>query len=74
MCDAANQMITSGIADFGYQFVSVEDCWMKKPNDPPYRNSNGPVLPNWKSPDMKSLTDYLHGRELRAGLQISPGP
>lgn len=67
-------MIISGIADFDYQFVSVENCWMKKPNDPPYRNINGPVLPNWKYPDMKGMSDFVHGRELRAGLQTSPGP
>ena len=74
MRDAADQMIASGMADFGYQYVNIDDCWMKKKNDPPYRDTNGAVLPNWNFPDMKGLAEYIHGKGLKAGLYTSPGP
>ena len=73
MRDAADQMIASGMADFGYQYVNIDDCWMKKKNDPPYRDTNGAVLPNWNFPDIKGLADYIHGKGLKAGLYTSPG-
>src|SRR4029453_12254363 len=40
----------------------------------PLRNSDGNLLPNKHFPDMKALTDYIHGKGLRAGTYISPGP
>jgi alpha-galactosidase len=74
MRDAADQMIASGMADFGYLYVNIDDCWMKKKGDAPYRDTNGAVLPNWNFPDMKGLAEYIHGKGLKAGLYTSPGP
>jgi len=71
---AADAMIRTGMADFGYSYVNIDDCWMKKRGDQPYRDDDGAVLPNKKFPDMKALADYIHGKGLRAGLYISPGP
>jgi alpha-galactosidase len=74
MRQAASQMIDTGMADYGYQYVNIDDCWMKKKGDEPYRDSAGAVLPNAKFPDMKSLADFIHSRGLKAGLYTSPGP
>jgi alpha-galactosidase len=74
MRNAADQMIASGMADFGYQYVNIDDCWMKKQGDAPYRDTAGVVLPNGKFPDMHGLADYIHGKGLKAGLYTSPGP
>ena len=71
---AADEMIASGMADYGYQYVNIDDCWMKKQGDAPYRDADGAVLPNRKFPDMKGLADYIHGKGLKAGLYTSPGP
>ncbi|NMC19540.1 MAG: glycoside hydrolase family 27 protein, partial [Thermogutta sp.] len=77
---AADAMIASGMADFGYAYVNIDDCWMVKPNSPdpilggPPRDEQGAVRPNGKFPDMKALTDYVHARGLKAGIYISPGP
>ena len=30
MREAADQMIATGMADYGYQFVNIDDCWMMK--------------------------------------------
>lgn len=77
---AADAMISSGMADFGYAYVNIDDCWMVKPGSPdpvlggPPRDDQGAVRPNGKFPDMKALTAHIHERGLKAGIYISPGP
>lgn len=80
MREAADQMIASGMADFGYQYVNIDDCWMVKvgSTDPeiggPTRAEDGRMLPNRRFPDMRGMTDFIHGKGLKAGLYTSPGP
>lgn len=80
MREAADVMISSGMADVGYQYVNVDDCWMNAPNhkDPirvgRLRDSHGKLLSNKYFPDMKLLADYIHSKGLKSGLYISPGP
>lgn len=77
---AAAAMISSGMADFGYQYVDIDDCWARKPGsaDPdlkgPTRDAQGNILPNARFPDMESLTAYIHSLGLKAGIYSSPGP
>ncbi len=71
---AADVMIQSGMADYGYMYVNIDDCWMKRKGDEPYRDTAGAVLTNDKFPDMKGMVEYIHGHGLRAGTYISPGP
>ncbi|MGE5610765.1 MAG: NPCBM/NEW2 domain-containing protein, partial [Bacillota bacterium] len=77
---AADAMISSGMADFGYQYVNIDDCWPVKPGakDPviggPARDASGRLLTNKRFPDMKALTDYIHAKGLKAGIYTSPGP
>ncbi|MHB0955971.1 MAG: NPCBM/NEW2 domain-containing protein [Pirellulaceae bacterium] len=71
---AADTMIQSGMADYGYMYVNIDDCWMKKEGDEPYRDAVGAVLPNEKFPDIRGMVDAIHARGLRAGTYISPGP
>ncbi len=73
MRQSADQMLSSGMADFGYQYVNIDDCWMKKNGDVPYRAADGTLLPNGKFPDMKALADAIHAKGLKAGLYTSPG-
>jgi alpha-galactosidase len=80
MRQAADQMVATGMADYGYQYVNIDDCWMVKTNsgDPTIggatRDAAGRLLTNRRFGDMKSLTDYIHARGLKAGIYISPGP
>jgi alpha-galactosidase len=74
MRNAADVMISSGMADYGYQYVNIDDCWMKKRGDEPYRDAQGAILPNAKFPDIKGMVDYIHSKGLKAGLYTSPGP
>ena len=82
--EAADVMIRSGMADVGYEYVNLDDCWMnaepdarRKP-DPgrigPFRDDKGGLIPNTHFPDMKGLADYIHAKGLKAGLYTSPGP
>lgn len=78
--EAADIMIRSGMADVGYQYVNIDDCWMNSPkhNDPkrvgPLRDDQGNLIPNIYFPDMSALTDYIHSKGLKAGIYTSPGP
>lgn len=80
MLEAADIMISSGMADVGYDYVNIDDCWMNAPkhNDPkrvgPLRDEKGNIIPNNYFPDMKALTDYIHRKGLKAGIYTSPGP
>lgn len=80
MREAADVMLSSGMADVGYEYVNIDDCWMNaaKQNDPrrvgPARDEHGNILPNSYFPDMRALTDYIHGKGLKAGIYTSPGP
>ncbi len=80
MRDAANAMVASGMADFGYQYVNIDDAWMVKPgSDDPMlggapRDADGAIRPNRRFPDMKALAAYIHSKGLKAGLYSSPGP
>jgi alpha-galactosidase len=68
------------MADVGYQYVNIDDCWMNAPksNDSmrvgPLRNKKGNIIPNHHFPDMKGLTSYIHEKGLKAGIYTSPGP
>jgi alpha-galactosidase len=77
---AAAAMISSGMADYGYQYVDIDDCWSRQPasNDPdlkgPARDARGDILPNARFPDMRGLTSYIHSLGLKTGIYSSPGP
>jgi len=77
---AADVMIKSGMADYGYQYVNIDDCWMNRPESKnpeeagPARDEKGKMLTNKRFPDMKSMTGYIHSKGLKAGIYSSPGP
>jgi alpha-galactosidase len=77
---AADQMVASGMADYGYQYVNIDDCWMVKVNSKdaeiggPLRDADGTLLCNKRFPDITGMTAYIHGKGLKAGTYISPGP
>ncbi|MBI5397507.1 MAG: NPCBM/NEW2 domain-containing protein [Verrucomicrobia bacterium] len=84
MREAADVMVKSGMADVGYAYVNIDDCWMnapgdaKRPPDPlrvgPFRDAAGNIIPNKHFPDMRLMTAYIHAKGLKAGIYTSPGP
>jgi alpha-galactosidase len=80
--DAADRMAANGMADAGYQYVDIDDCWSQigkareasdASREGPGRDAAGNLLPNRYFPDMKALTDYIHAKGLKAGIYSSPG-
>ena len=77
---AADAMIASGMADYGYQFVDIDDAWARKPGSTDaelggqVRDEAGNILPNVRFPSMPSLTQYIHSLGLKAGIYSGPGP
>lgn len=80
MREATDTIVASGMADVGYEYVNIDDCWMNAENNKdakrnaPFRDAAGTLLPNAYFPDMKGLTDYIHSQGLKAGIYTSPGP
>ena len=73
MRNAADQMIATGMADYGYQYVNIDDCWMVKPGAKeadlggPPRDADGRLLPNKRFPDIKGMVDYIHAQGTQGG-------
>ena len=68
MRQAADNLVSSGMADAGYQFVNVDDCWMGP------RDAAGNITGNTNFPAVNVLVDYIHAKGLKAGVYTSPGP
>ncbi len=66
---AADAMVTSGLARYGWLFINVDDCWQGE-RDP----QTGRIRPNANFPDMKALADFIHERGLRFGVYTDAGP
>ncbi len=67
--EMADAMVSSGMRDAGYVYLTIDDCWQAG------RDGNGNIRPDpQRFPDMRRLTDYIHGKGLKAGIYSSPGP
>jgi alpha-galactosidase len=69
MRQTADAMVSSGMADAGYRYLVIDDCWHGQ------RDSLGFIHPD---PDrfpsgMKALADYIHGRGLKFGIYSCAG-
>ena len=80
--EAADAMVSSGLADHGWSYVNIDDFWQNNPYrfkddvtlQGAERKPDGTINPNARFPDMKGLADYIHAKGLKAGLYSSPGP
>jgi alpha-galactosidase len=73
---AADAFITAGLADHGYTYINIDDCWQLDAQKFPRekrRDASGRVLTNEKFPDMAALADYVHSKGLKIGIYSSPG-
>ena len=83
---AAEALIASGLADHGWSYINIDDCWQNNQDNPkkraaidpdfvgPARLANGTIATNRRFPDMKAMTDRIHALGLKAGIYSSPGP
>lgn len=62
--EMADALVSSGMADAGYQYIIIDDLWQGK------RDENGILQPDKsKFPNgMKALADYVHSKGLKLGI------
>ncbi|MHB6905045.1 RICIN domain-containing protein [Streptomyces sp. DB-54] len=67
--DTADFMSSSGMRDAGYQYLTIDDCWMER-----NRDSGGRLVPDTqKYPHgLAELAAYVHGKGLKFGVYESP--
>ncbi len=76
---SADALVSSGLIDHGWTYINIDDCWEIKPNATEehlkgtQRDEKGMINTNKKFPDMKKLSDYIHGKGLKLGIYSSPG-
>ncbi len=60
----ADAMLQRGLADVGYQYMNLDDCWQSG------RGADGQVTPNLtRFPDgIAALGEYVHARGLKLGI------
>ena len=64
MMALADAMVTSGLRDAGYQYLSIDDCWAYN------RAGDGTILADEKRlpSGIRALADYAHARGLKLGI------
>lgn len=67
---SASAMVSSGLADHGWTYINIDDGWQGEKRNP----RTGIIESDPKKfPDMKKLSDQVHGLGLKIGLYSSPG-
>lgn len=64
---AAQLLVDTGLADFGYQYVNLDSGWQGV-----YGGPHDAVLPNAKFPDMPGMVAKIHALGLKAGIYSTP--
>ena len=80
--NAADAFAKSGLMDYGWSYVNIDDFWQNHVGDNPaaqdikgpLRHEDGSFVVNRRFGDLKKLTDYVHGLGLKVGIYSSPGP
>ena len=66
----ASALISSGLAEAGYVYVNIDDCWQLTERSLPWENPNARQIANPKNfpHGMKALADHLHSLGLKLGV------
>lgn len=68
--ETADALISTGLADLGYVYVNIDDCWSSTT-----RNLEGDLEPDPKTfpSGIKALADYVHEKYLKLGIYSDAG-
>ena len=68
--ESADKLVETGLAECGYNYIVIDDCWALK-----QRDENGKLVPDpEKFPHgMKYLADYIHSKGLKFGMYSCAG-
>lgn len=68
--ESADALVSSGLADLGYNYVVIDDCWSLRERDEKGRLVADPQ----KFPSgMKAVADYVHAKGLKFGMYSCAG-
>lgn len=69
--DAAKSIVSTGLKDFGYEYIIIDDCWHADQRD---NETNKPVPhPERFSLGIKHIADQVHDLGLKFGIYSSAG-
>ncbi len=63
----AHQMVETGLADFGWSFVNIDDCWQGTRG-----GELNAIQGNARFPDMKKMCGNVHELGLKIGIYSTP--
>ncbi|CAL5404736.1 unnamed protein product [Camellia sinensis] len=68
--ETADALVSTGLADLGYVYVNIDDCWSALK-----RNSEDQLVPDPKTfpSGIKALADYVHEKGLKLGIYSDAG-
>ncbi|CAN1858321.1 Alpha-galactosidase 3 [Linum perenne] len=68
--ETADALISTGLAELGYTYVNIDDCWSNV-----VRNAKGQMVPDPKTfkSGIKTLADYVHSKGLKLGIYSDAG-
>ncbi|MBP3447265.1 MAG: glycoside hydrolase family 27 protein [Clostridia bacterium] len=68
--ETADFIVESGLKDYGYEYVIIDDCWSLRE-----RNEKGEIVPDpEKFPHgIKYVSDYVHSKGLKFGMYSCAG-
>ena len=70
MKDAADKLVSLGLASVGYTYVNIDDCWNLADRDAQgHQQVDTTAFPS----GMKALGDYIHSKGLLFGIYSSAG-
>lgn len=66
----ADAMVSTGLADLGYKYINLDDCWGEL-----NRDSEGNLVPKASTfpHGIKALADYVHSKGLKLGIYSDSG-
>jgi alpha-galactosidase len=65
--NAARLLVSTGLADYGYQYVNIDSGWQGA-----YGGPHNAIQTNGRFPDLKALAEELHGLGLKLGIYSTP--
>ena len=65
--NVAQRFVDLGLSEYGYSYINLDSGWQGE-----YGGEFDAVMPNFKFPDMKKMTDFIHSLGLKCGIYSTP--